>query len=347
MNQKIKVGFDISQLAHQGGVNTYTRNLTAELAKIPDLEMGYFYSSLRQPYIGNLKNVKKFKLPPILFEVFFNRLRNVNIEKFIGSVDIFHSSDWVQPPSKAKKVTTYHDVVPLKFPQWSHPKIVAVHQRRLKIVEREIDQVIAVSQSTKADLLKVSKIPSAKITVIYEAAGKQFKPQSEKLVASFKKKYQLPDNFILAIGGVGERRNLNRVKAACKNYNLIIAGQTIPWLDSQTELPLLYSAATLLLYSSLYEGFGLPILEAQACGTPVITSNVSSMPEVAGQPAGGSAILVDPLNQDDITKKVREVMEDLKLQTDLVKKGLENVKRFSWEKTALETAQIYRNLSSR
>lgn len=337
----IKVGFDISQLAHQGGVNTYTRSLTAELAKTSNLEMVYFYSSLRQSYKGNLKNVKKFKLPPSLFEVLFNKLHNVNIERFVGSIDVFHSSDWVQPPSKAKKVTTYHDVVPLKFPQWSHPKIVAVHQRRLKIVEREIDQVIAVSQSTKADLLKLSKIPANKITVIYEAAGRQFKLQSEKVVAAFKKKYQLPDTFILAIGGVGERRNLTKVKEATKNYNLVIAGQTIPWLDYETELPLLYGSATLLLYPSLYEGFGLPILEAQACGTPIVTSNVSSMPEVAGS----SAILVNPLNQDDITKNVREVMEDAKLQKDLIAKGLANAKRFSWERAAQETAQVYWRLA--
>lgn len=338
--KKITVGFDISQLAHQGGVNTYTRNLTTELDKLPDLEMVYFYSSLRQPYRGNLKNVRKFKLPPTLFEVLFNKLHNVNIERFLGPLDIFHSSDWVQPPSQTQKITTYHDVVPLKFPQWSYPKIVSVHKRRLKIVEQEINQVIAVSETTKQDLLQISKIPKSKITVIYEAAGEQFKPQSAKKIKDFKKKYQLPDNFVLSIGGIGERRNLDRVKVACQNYHLVIAGRTIPWLDYETQLPLLYASASLLLYPSLYEGFGLPILEAQACGTPVITSNVSSMPEVAGN----SAILVDPLNQDNMTKKVKEVMEDAKLRKDLAKKGLENVKRFSWKKAAQETAKVYGRL---
>ena len=176
----LKVGMDISQLAHRGGVATYVNNLTAQLSKIDDLEMAYFYSSLRKSYHGPLKNVKKYRLPPTLFEMLFNRWRNVSIEKFLGPLDIFHSSDWIQPPSKAKKVTTYHDVVAIKYPQWSHPKIVAVHKRRLKLVEKEIDMVIAVSESTKKDLLEISSIPKEKITVIYEGVSDNMKPASEK-----------------------------------------------------------------------------------------------------------------------------------------------------------------------
>ncbi len=133
MNRKIKVGFDISQIAHQGGVATYTQNLAEELSQLPDFEMIYFYFSLRKPYSGVLKNVKTYPLPPVLAEPMFNKLR-VPIEKFVGFVDIFHSSDWIQPKTSGKKVTTYHDVVPLKYPQWSHPKIVAVHKRRLELV---------------------------------------------------------------------------------------------------------------------------------------------------------------------------------------------------------------------
>ena len=132
--RKIVVGMDISQMAHKGGVATYTQNLAENLQKIKDLEMVYFYSSLRKKYHGELKNVKKYRLPPTLFEILFNRWRNVGIERFLGPLDIFHSSDWTQPPGKAKKVTTYHDVIPIKYPQWSHPKIVNLHRRRLSIV---------------------------------------------------------------------------------------------------------------------------------------------------------------------------------------------------------------------
>lgn len=335
----MKVGLDISQLAHRGGVATYTQNLANQLVQNKELEMIFFYSSLRLPYKGNLVNVKFFRLPPTLLEIIFNRLRFIPIENFIGSVDIFHSSDWLQPPTKAKKITTYHDVIPLKYPKWSHPKIVGVHKKRLEIVEKEIDVVIAVSESTKKDLLEVSKIPEEKITVIYEAAGEQFKPQSVNLVEEFRKKWKLPDKFVLAIGGIGNRRNLSRVKQAAKDYDLIVSGETIKCVPDE-QLSLLYSAAEVLLYPSLYEGFGLPILEAMACGVPVITSNVSSMPEVGGQ----AAIYVDPYNLEDIKNKLTEIMSDQKLRENVIKKGLEQVKKFSWQKCQQETAALYKKI---
>lgn len=339
MNRKIKVGFDISQVAHNGGVGVYTQNLAEDLSKIPLLDMTFFYSSLRKPYQGNLKNVKKFKLPPTLFEVLFNKIRTVGIEKFLGPIDIYHSSDWVQPPSKSKKVTTYHDVIPLKYPKWSHPKIVSVHKKRLELVEKEIDMVIAVSETTKKDLMELSNIPSEKITVIYEGVGKEFKKYSETEINKFREKYNLPLDFVLAFGGIGERKNLDRIKTACTDLNLIITGESIPYLPKE-ELPLLYNAASLLIYTTLYEGFGLPIVEAMACGTPVLTSNISSMPEIAGN----AALLVDPFDTKAIKTRINELLSNSKLRQNLMEKGLKRSEDFSWEKTAMETAKVYERL---
>lgn len=336
----LRVGMDISQIAHLGGVSLYTQNLALQLSKVSDLEMVYFYSSFRKPYknIG-LKNVKSFRFPPSMFELFFNKVRNISIEKFIGPVDIFHSSDWTQPPTKALKVTTYHDVVPLKYPQWSHPTIISVHKRRIKLVEKEVDHVIAVSNATKLDLMEVSNIPEEKITVIYEAPSSNFKVQTEEKIRAFKRKYNLPDEFVLAIGGIGERRNLGRIKEACQGYNLVIAGQTLPWLSLE-ELELLYNSAKVLVYTSLYEGFGLPILDAYLCGLPVVTSNISSMPEIAGE----AAFLADPLSVNDIREKLKILFNQQDVRNKLVKKGFERVKEFSWEKCAKETAAVYQRL---
>lgn len=333
----MKVGLDISQIAHKGGVATYTLSLAKELQRNTELQMKYFYASLRKPYLGNLSNVKSFRIPPSLFELLFNRVRKIPIERFIGQVDVFHSSDWVQPPTFAKKVTTYHDVVPLKYPQWSHPKIIEVHKRRLKIVEKEIDIVIAVSDATKKDLLEVSSIPEEKIKVIYEGISELFKPQSGEDIAKFKIKMNLPKEYVLSIGGVGERRNLKRIKKVTEGLNLIITGENIPYVSEQ-EMPLLYSGASVLLYPSFYEGFGLPILEAMSCGTPVITSNISSMPEIGGD----GAIYVDPKDEEEIEKKLKEVLEDNDLKKELIKKGFERSKKFSWEKCAEETADVYK-----
>lgn len=335
----MRVGFDVSQIAHKGGVNTYTQKLAEQLSYLPNVEMVYLYSSLRVPYQGNLKNVKAYRLPPTLFEMLFNRWRSIPVETFIGSVDIFHSSDWTQPPSKAKKVTTYHDLVALKYPEWSHPKIIEVHKRKLKLVEREIDAIIAVSESTKRDLIEVSSIPADKITVIYEAPSANFKPQSEEKVKRFKEKYKLPERYALAIGGVGGRRNLNRIQEAAKDYNLVIAGVTLPWLSIE-ELELLYNAADVLMYCSLYEGFGIPILDAFSTGLPVITSNVSSMPEVGGD----AALYVDPFNVEDIKNKLDQMMRDEQLKKEMIKKGFKQVKKFSWEKAAQQTLGVYEKL---
>lgn len=341
-NFMIKVGFDISQLAHPGGVATYTFNLTKELIRVKDIDFKFFYSSLRKPYRGNLPNVKSFPIPPTLLEKLLNRWRFFNLENFIGDIDIYHSSDWTQSPSKAKKVTTYHDVIPLKFPHWSHPKIVDVHKKRLELVEKEIDMVICVSNSTKKDLMEISQIPEEKIIVIYEGVSEIFKPLDEKEVKNFKNKYNLPDQYVLATGGIGERKNLPRIKEATKNYNLVILGETIKDLPYD-ELPLLYGGAECLLHVSLYEGFGLSILEAMASGVPVITSSVSSMPEVAGD----AAEYVNPESVLDIENKLRQVLEDEKKRKQMIKKGLEQAKKFSWQKCAEETANVYKGLTLR
>ncbi len=335
----MKVGFDISQTAHQGGVATYTKALAHELSKDKSLEMVYFYSSLRKPYSGDLKGVKKLPIPPTALELIFNKIHKIPIETFIGDIDVFHSSDWIQPPSKAKKVTTYHDVVPLKYPEWSKPKIVKVHKKRLKIVEKEIDMVIAVSESTKRDLMEVSDIPEEKIKVIYEGVDEKYKPQEKEKTDSFRKKYNLPEKFVLAIGGVGERRNMRRIKEAARDYNLVITGETIPWLSDE-EMPLLYSAARVLFYPSLYEGFGLPLLEAMACKTPVVTSNLSSMPEIAKH----AALYVDPEDVKDMTLTLRTMMEDVDIRKDMIRNGILRVADFRWNNTAAETADLYKSL---
>lgn len=358
----MKVGIDISQTVFLGtGVAVYTQNLIDNLLKIDQKNNYVFFgSSLRRREKGF------WPIPPIILEILWNRLHIFPVENFIGPVDVFHSSDWTQPPAKARKVTTIHDLLIYKFPEYSHPKtefrvdvfapspnIVASQKRRLEWVKKECDMVIAISESTKRDIMNTLGIPENKIQVIYEAVGESFK--------NYKKIRRGGKPYILAVGTREPRKNLERLTEAFqkirnKNVDLVIAGkygwgddnskfkiQNLKFLGyvTQEKLPELYANAEAFIFPSLYEGFGIPVLEAMTVGCPVITSNVSSLPEVGGK----AAVYVDPLNINDIKEKIDYVLNlKEKERKVIIDKGLKQAAKFSWEKTARETVKIYQSL---
>ncbi|MCL4397619.1 glycosyltransferase family 4 protein [Patescibacteria group bacterium] len=346
----MKVGIDISQMAFPGtGVGIYTRNLVTSLLKTNN-DLVLFGASLRkQKEFKVFPQTKVFPIPPTLLEILWNQLHTLPVESLIGKVDVFHSSDWTQPPTTAKKITTIHDLVVYKYPQSSHPKIVAAQKRRLEWVKKEVDAVIAISQSTKKDIVKTLNIPQEKIKVIYEATTMK-KGQV--------KKSERP--YILAVGTREPRKNLGRLIQAyqllkTKDVDLVIAGK-YGWGEKEEtvngvkllgyvpndQLADLYTNAAVFVYPSLYEGFGIPILEAFNCDCPVITSNVSSMPEVGGD----AAIYIDPLDANDLAEKIETVLEMNKSKKDaLIKKGRGQASKFSWEETARQTAKAYETLS--
>jgi glycosyltransferase involved in cell wall biosynthesis len=335
---KIRVGFDLSTLAYVGGVATYTKELAIRLDKITELEMRFLYMSLRQKLPIEVKSVKKLPIPAKLYEPLLNNWR-VDIEKLIGDVDIFHSSDWVQPKTKARKVTTIHDVVPFKYPEWSVPKIVAVHKKRLELIEKDIDKVICVSETTREDLLQISKIDPNRVVVIYEGVDDRFRVLDEKNKVLFRERMNLPKDFLLAIGGVGKRRNIDRVREAAKILDIPVVVTGVDIRPTDVEMPLLYNSAKALVYPSLYEGFGLPIIEAFKCGLPVITSDLGAMKEIAG----GAALLIDPNSVDSISQGIEKI-NDKTVSKKYIEKGLIRAKHFSWDKCANETFDVYRGL---
>lgn len=333
----MKIGIDISQIVYEGtGVAAYTKNLISSLKQVDQKnEYVYFGSSLRRRQKGF------WPFPLTLMDVLWNRLHVLPVENFIGNVDIFHSSDWVQPPTRAKKVTTIHDLVVYKYPESSHPKIVATQKRRLEWVKKECDLVIADSMATKKDIIEFLKIPEEKIRVVYPAAASEFNEDA---------KPRLSDKpYILTVGTIEPRKNLSRLATALeklnlKDYELVNVGKA-GWGDQikglgyvpQKDMPALYKGASLFVYPSLYEGFGLPILEAMSVGCPVATSNVSSMPEVGGD----AAVYFDPLDIDDMAEKISLA---LKNANEMKKKSLVQSKKFSWKKTALEILSIYEKM---
>jgi len=355
----MKICIDISSVVYGEGVSEYTRNLVISLLKNKKKnDFSFFFSSMRRtlsfPEIDK-KLVKKFRFPPTFLDILWNKLHVFDIEKLVGKVDVFHAPDWTQPPAKtAKLVTTIHDLSFLRWPESVHPKVLAAQKNRLKWVEKEADQIIAVSEATKKEIIKLLKIPGEKITVIPESVPQdvlKFKPPGKEKIDKIKGKYKISKPFFFAYGSQAPRKNIDNLIKGFTNFNgegkyqLVIAGR---WKKEKVsdknilatgflarfDMLSLFSASEGFLYPSLYEGFGLPILEGFALKVPVLTSIISSMPEVAGK----AAILVDPKSVSDICLGIKNLTDK---KAELVKSGKERLKLFSWEKTARETIKVY------
>lgn len=374
------IGIDVSSVSYQTGVSNYTLNLIRNLVKI-DKTNHYklFYSSLRLPLPSEIKklsskpnvSIYQFPFPPTLLQILWNQLRLIPIELLIGKCDIFHTSDWTQPPTlSTKTIATIHDLTPFLHPEWHHPKVINAHRRKMYWAAKKCCHFICVSQNTQSDLLKLfPQINQSKTSLVYEAAetkyGQFLKLPSriqQKKKDVIKKQYGL-QNFILAQGTREPRKNLNRLVESFLNFKkkypqtkikLAITGKygwgndisaqdpsiKILGFIPEKDMVALHASALCLIYPSLYEGFGLPIIKSLKVGTPVITSNNSSLKEIAAS----CAILVDPTSTQEITKAIEKITQSPKLRQQLRQKGIAVAKNFSWIKTAQQTLQIYNSI---
>lgn len=362
----MRIGIDISQAVYGTGVSDYTRNLVKALLQLnKENEFVLFGGSLRRfrrlkamvnDYRVGRVLAKILPVPPTVAHILWNRLHVLPIELFTGPLDVFHSSDWTQPPTRAYKVTTVHDLAPLRFPDVTPPQVVEAHKLRLQWVKKEVDKIIAVSTFTKREIVELLGIDPEKIVVIPEAADPSVRPLPNARVEPVLKRFGVDTDYLLVVG-TDPRKNLPAVIQAfgrirkVSDLSLVVAGRQCGQLPegagviavghvTRQELSGLYSGALALIYTSIYEGFGLPILEAMQAGCPVVTSNVSSMPEVAG----GAAVLVDPLSSSAIAKGIEEVLSD---RQKWVVKGKSRAKEFSWEYTAKLTLRVYKEAEKR
>ncbi len=269
-----------------------------------------------------------------------------------------------------KKILTIHDLTPLLFSQTHIKKDAMLWNSSLKLIKGKVDVIITDSVNTKIDCIKHLKIPEEKIKVVPLAADTRYKPLSNlKMVKEeLKTKYNLKIPFILYVGTLEKRKNIptllkafSKIKDKHINHKLVIIGrkgwkyneifETVHKLGLKDDiiftgyvpdedLVKFYNASDLFVYPSLYEGFGLPPLEAMACGTPVITSNTSSLPEVVGD----AGIMVNPYEIDTLADEMHKILNDKSLQDNLRKRGLKRAKSFSWSKTASQTWKIYQDV---
>lgn len=275
-----------------------------------------------------------------------------------------------------KTVVTVHDLTPLVFPE-AFPRGIKgeIRWQMQKLSLRKTDAVITDSECSKRDVIKIAGVRESKVKSVYLAAGEHFrdiKNETEKL-KEVRKKFKLPEKFVLYVGDVTWNKNLPRLINASKiaNAPLVMVGKALasndfdkenPWNKDLVEVQLMtegqdsikklgfveseelvaiYNLATVFTMPSLYEGFGLPVLEAMACGCPVITSKEGSLKEVADN----AALIVDAYDEGDIANGIQKVFNDMNLQKELTLKGFERAKKFSWKKTALETVKVYEQVA--
>lgn len=350
----MKIAIDLSQIIYGTGVSHYRENLVRNLLKI-DIKNEYllYAGSFRRKkdILSYFPQTKVFPIPPTLANIIWNKLHILPIEKLIGKVDLIHTSDWAEPPSIFPKVTTIHDLVPLKFPKVTPKIIVETHKNRLKWVAKESKRIIVPSLTTKNDLIELG-FDEKIIRVIYEAANLEKATNGE--IIKIKSKYKIHDDYLIAIG-TNPRKNIERIINAYnlsksgKNLKLLVVGEKkgtkhedqrgVRFLGfvPDPDLGPLLTGSKALIFPSIYEGFGAPILDAFNCEVPVVTSNLGSMKEISGD----ASIPVDPYDVNSIADGITKALETPKT---LIAKGLARVKSFSWQKCAEETLKVYKEV---
>lgn len=374
------VGIDYTPAYEQGGgIGRYVRELVTALSKL-DLDTSYrlFVSGYTDSdlllFPSNFSYKSTQLTPKWLARIWHRANIPLPVEVFVGSVNLFHATDFVLPPTLlgVKTLLTVHDLSFVRVPDSASPTLKTYLDY---VVPRSISRsmhVVADSQATKDDIVDLYGVDPNKVTVLLSGVDSRFFNRIDSpFLMTTRSKYNLGSvPYIFSVGTVQPRKNYERlIRSLAKlrqsniDMHLVIAGGK-GWLDSpiyqtitetrmdkyvhfigfadDADLPALYQNATCVAFPSLYEGFGLPILEAMASGIPVLTSNISSLPEVAGD----AAIMVDPYNLDEITDGLLRLITDTNLRNELTQKGLLRAKQFTWEKSATQLLSIYKNLLS-
>jgi glycosyltransferase involved in cell wall biosynthesis len=373
-----KIGIDYTAAYEQGaGIGRLVRELIHALAvEDPQTHYKLFVSGATQPQLPSSPGPNFHWYPtrvtPLWFARLWYRARLYwPVECFVGPVTLYHATDFTLPPTlpSTKTLLTVHDLSFVQAPETATPVLKRYLDRVVPWSVRRADHVLADSQTTKDDLIALYGTPTEKITVLLSGVEPRFRRiEDPERVAKVRAKYNLPERYIFAIGTVQPRKNYARVAEALaalgdefSDVHFVIAGGK-GWLDApiyrtieelglsnrvhfigyvaDEDIPVLYSGALITAYPSLYEGFGFPILESMACGTPVLTANVSSMPEVAGD----AALMVNPYDVEAIAAGLRTLLTDETLRETLIERGLERVGLFTWEKAACELRAIYQRM---
>lgn len=361
------IGFDMTPMLYGRGVSRYTSNIIRALRK-KDANIRLFGSSFRanralktmardfSKEVGITHKPSILAFPPSFLARMWYSVNRLHIESLMPKVEVFHAWEELVPPSYTTPiVATIHDLAIFRFKELAHPSTLERHTQAYKRLKEYGSHVIAVSLQTKRDLIEVLDFDEDKIHVIPEAIPQEHIVEKNEILPreDLTKFYGVKKPYFLWVGTQEPRKNLKRVVEAWKKFkdthDLVLVGAAgtkevksgdgiiLPGYLTNAQLASFYTNADLLLFPSLYEGFGLPILEAFHYDCPVVTGNNSGMSETAGE----AAILVDPYSTSSIAKGIEKVLK-LKDKPALLKKMKQQLKKYDWEKSAALTLEVYK-----
>ncbi len=373
------VGIDYTPAYEQGGgIGRYVRELvTALVRQDQDTQYKLFVSgsnkqNLPPVFAANFDWRSTIISPRWLARLWYRAGVPLPVEMFTGSLDLYHATDFVLPPTLPHTHTllTVHDLSFVRVPETASPRLKAYLDHVVPRSVSKAHHILADSRATKNDLIDLYRVPDEKITVLLSGVDSRFVHVSDSTdILTTRKKYAIGTApYIFSLGTVQPRKNYTRLihalaqlRTSGSDLHLVIAGGR-GWLEDpiyetirltgmtdyvhfigfadEADLPALYSGAVCFAFPSLYEGFGLPVLEAMACGTPVVTSNLSSLPEVAGE----AALTISPYDLEELVDALRRLTEDEELRQRLIQKGFERSRLFTWDHAASHLRQIYAEL---
>lgn len=356
----------------RAGLGRYAGSLAAALAAAHPNEIALFANSARHPagippeLAALPRRMVRLGYKPWRMLVWMGQLAHVGFDFLIPGARLFHATEHLLLPLRSTpSVLTVHDLIYRLFPQHHKRLNYWYLNAAMPLYVRRASAIIAISQATKRDLVHHYRVAPDKVHVVHEAAAPQFAPQPPEKVSAVRARYGLPERYILTVGTIEPRKNLERLVAALAALRrddpavrLVVVGG-LGWLYEgffraieahgqadavlrpgyipDNDLPAVYSGAMVTAVASLYEGFGLPILEAMACGSPVVCSDRSSLPEIGGD----AARTVDPEDVEAMAEALRRVLGDADLRAEMRRAGERRAAAFSWERAARETWAVY------
>jgi glycosyltransferase involved in cell wall biosynthesis len=371
----MRIGFDSKRaFMNASGLGNYSRTLMLSLLRnFPENDYVAFTPGIEKNLGRELIDTRKLTMvfPPKMMQGFLSswwRSSLMSQDTRAQSLDIFHGLSNELPsglPSSTKKIVTIHDLIFLRHPEWYPFFDRNIYYRKFRKACEQADAIIAVSGQTKKDVHYYFNVAEEKVKVIYQSCNERFFTKiTDDALVNFRKRNNMPEKYVLFVGTVEERKNLLTLVKAMKKVpgiSLVVIGRKKKYFEkvqayirlaglqsriifpeniTSEELPLLYQGAAVFVYPSLYEGFGIPVIEALASAIPVIASRTAALPEAGGP----SSLYFNPEDADELAEKIMTVLNDSQLRSKMIGDGKEYIRRFNQTDLASEMMGLYTNI---